>query len=132
MLVILVEHIPSNRNLYILCLQYISLVNKNKMTTPIIARVDEPLANDIEFFSRLEKLDKSAVIRRLLARAVKEEKLELAMKGYMKKEISIGRAAEIAEIPLADMLKIASERNIHVNYSLESLEADFKASLNAK
>lgn len=97
------------------------------MTTPIVARVEDPLAKDIEFFSKIEKLDKSAVIRRLLAKAVKEEKIELALKRYRKNEISIAGAAEIANIPLADMLRIAAENKIPLHYSKEDLLRDFKA-----
>ena len=87
------------------------------MTTSIVARVEDPLARDIEFFSKTERLDKSAVIRRLLAKAVKEEKIDLALKRYRKNEISIARAAEIANIPLADMLRIAAENKIPLHYS---------------
>ncbi len=97
------------------------------MTTPIIARVEDPLARDIEFFSKTEKLDKSAVVRRLLAKAVKEEKIDLALKKYRKNEISIARAAEIAKIPLADMLRIAKENRIPLHYTKEDILRDFKA-----
>ena len=97
------------------------------MTTPIVARVDNLLAKDIEFFSKTEKLDKSAVIRRLLAKALKDETIELALKKYRKNEISIGRAAEIADTPLADMLRIAAENKIPLHYTKEDLLRDFKA-----
>ena len=96
-------------------------------TTPIIARVDDPLARDIEFFSKTEKLDKSAVIRRLLTKAVKEEKVDLALKRYRKDEISMAKAAEIAGIPLADMLRIAAENKIPIHYTRGDLLRDFKA-----
>ena len=97
------------------------------MTTPIIARVEDSLAKDIDFFSKIEKLDKSAVIRRLLTKAVKEEKIDLALEKYRKKEISIAKAAEIANIPLADMLKITAENKIPIHYTKEDLLRDFKA-----
>ena len=97
------------------------------MTTPIVARIEDSLAGDIELFSKIEKLDKSAIVRRLLTRAVKEEKLELALKRYRKNEISIAKAAEIAQIPLADMLRIAAENKIPLHYTKEDLLRDFRA-----
>ncbi len=97
------------------------------MTTPIVARIEDSLAGDIEFFSKIEKLDKSAVIRRLLTKAVKEEKLELALEKYRKNEVSLARAAEMAQLPLADMLRIAAENKIPLHYTKEDLLRDFKA-----
>jgi len=94
------------------------------MTTPIAARVEDPIARDIEFFSKTEKLDKSAVIRRLLTKAIQEEKIELALGKYRKNEISIARAAEIANIPLSDMLRIAAENKILLPYTKEDLLRD--------
>ncbi len=97
------------------------------MTTPIVARVESKLAKDIEYFSKIEKLDKSATIRRLLTKAVKQEKMNLALERYRKDEISIARAAEIANIPLADMLRKAAENKIPLHYNKEDLLRDFKA-----
>lgn len=96
------------------------------MTTPIIARVEDSIAKDIEFFSKVEKLDKSAIVRRLLSKAVKEEKIDFTLKEYRKNKISIARAAEIAKIPLTDMLRIAKENKIPLHYTKEDLLRDFK------
>lgn len=97
------------------------------MSTSIVARIEDKLARDIEFFKKKEKLDKSAVIRRLLSRAIKEEKIDYALNSYRNREISIAKAAEIAEIPLADILRIAADQKIPVNYTKNDLMRDFKA-----
>ncbi|MBU0980213.1 MAG: UPF0175 family protein [Nanoarchaeota archaeon] len=97
------------------------------MTTPIIARVEDSLARDIEFFSREEKLDKSAVVRRLLSKAVRQEKIDLALKRYGEEEISLARAAETAEIPLAEMLALAAKKKISLHYTQDDLLRDFGA-----
>ena len=44
----------------------------------------------------------------------------------------MGRAAELAKIPLADFMKQAAERKMAMNYSIASLEKDFKAVLDRK
>lgn len=97
------------------------------MSTSVVARIEDNLAKDIEFLQKKEKLDKSAIIRRLLARAIKEEKIDYALNRLKKKEISVAKAAEIADIPLADMLRIATEHKIPINYTKDDLIRDFKA-----
>ena len=98
----------------------------------VAARVSESLVKDIDFVAKEEKTDKSKVIRELLSEAVKQKLAELALEKYSKKEVSLGRAAELAKMPLADFMIKAAERKIPVNYSKESLERDFKAALKAK
>jgi len=98
----------------------------------IAARIPESVVKDIDYVAMEEKTDKSKVIRELLSSAVKERVIGLALEKYSKREISLGRAAELARIPLADFMLKAAERQIPLNYSAESLERDFKAALKAK
>ena len=72
------------------------------------------------------------MIRELLSNAVKEKLIGLALEKYSKREVSLGRAAELARIPLSDFMMRAAERKIPMNYSAESLDKDFKAALKAK
>lgn len=97
----------------------------------VAARVPESVVKDIGFVAKEEGTDKSKVIRELLAGAVKEKLVELALEKYSKRLVSVGRAAELARMPLVDFLRVAAERKIPLNYSLDSLEKDFKAALKA-
>ncbi len=58
--------------------------------------------------------------------------VELALKKYSKQLVSIGKAAELARVPLTDFIKVAAERKILLNYSVNSLKEDFKAAVKAK
>lgn len=98
----------------------------------IAARIPEEIVRDIDYVVEEEKTDKSKVIRELLSNAVKEKLLELALEKYLKRQVSLGRAAELAKMPLADFMVKAAERSIPMNYSVDSLEKDFKAALKAK
>lgn len=89
-------------------------------------RVPAEVVEDIEYVAQEEKTDKSKVVRELLAEAVKRKLVELALKKYSERKISLGRAAKLARMPLADFMKIAAERRITINYSVESLEEDFR------
>jgi len=95
-------------------------------------RMSSTVIKDIEYVAKEEKTDKSKVVRQLLSDAVKNKLVDLALKKYSKRFVSLGRAAELARLPLADFMKIASERKITMNYSIETLEEDFKAALKAK
>ena len=97
----------------------------------VAARVPESVVKDIDSVAKEEGTDKSKVIRELLSGAVKEKLVELALEKYSKRLVSVGRAAELARMPLADFLMAAAERKIPLNYSLGSLEKDFKAALKA-
>ena len=98
----------------------------------VAARVPEAIVKDIDYVAEEENTDKSKVIRELLSSAVKEKLIDLALEKYSKRDVSLGRAAELARIPLADFMVRAAERKIPINYSVESLEKDFKAALKAK
>ena len=77
--------------------------------------------------AKKEKLDRSAITRRLLARALVEEELDYALELYKKGEITIGKAAEIAGKDIREMMIIASKRDITFQYSLKSLRQDIDA-----
>ncbi|HLD07042.1 MAG TPA: UPF0175 family protein [Candidatus Nanoarchaeia archaeon] len=66
------------------------------------------------------------MVKKYLADMVikKEEKVEYALDKYRKKELSLARAAEITGIPLADMLKIAAEQGIPIQYTKHHLLRD--------
>ncbi len=96
------------------------------------ARIPEDVVKSLDYVAKEEKTDKSKVIRELLSEALKEKLIDLALEKYSKKLVSLGRAAELARVPLADFMKITAEREISMNYSVESLEKDFKAALKAK
>lgn len=98
----------------------------------VAARVPETIVKDIDYVAQEENTDKSKVIRELLSSAVKEKLIDLALEKYAKREVSLGRAAELAKIPLADFMVRAAERKIPINYSVESLEKDFKAAMKAR
>ena len=98
----------------------------------VAARIPGAIIRDIDYVAKEEATDKSKVIRQLLTSAVKEKLIDLALEKYSQREVSLGRAAELARIPLADFLVKAADRKIPLNYSLESLEKDFKAASKAK
>ena len=103
-----------------------------KMGETITTRVDDEMAKDIEFFSKLQKLDKSSITRRLLARSLEEEKLDYVLGQYKDGKMTIGKAAELMKKDIREMMMIASKMYIPFQYSLKELREDFEAAKKGK
>lgn len=97
------------------------------MGNVITTRVPDEIARDIAFFTKLEKLDRSTLTRKLLAEAIEEHKIDYALRRYKNKEISLWKSARIANIPLSRMLSILRQKGIPFNYSEKNLEDDIKS-----
>jgi predicted HTH domain antitoxin len=67
-------------------------------------------------------LDRSAAIRRLLERGIKDWKLELALNEYREGKISLMKASEKAEITVWEFLDELDKRKIPLNISMEAVE----------
>lgn len=107
------------------------LVNVNELVsmTVITARVPDELAKEVERIARVESLDKSTTIKRLLIRAVQAWKKDYALKLYQEGKISIGKAAETAGVSLWELIDITVKRKIPLQISREDLEEDLKAAV---
>lgn len=90
------------------------------------SRLPDDMVKEIERIARIEKLDKSSVIRRLLDRAIPEWKLEYALKLYQNGEISIGKAAELSSLSIWEFMEKLSRYKIPFNYTLDDLKNDLK------
>ena len=99
------------------------------MAEGVIARVPKDIKQDIELFARKEHTDKSTIIRELLSLAVKQKRLEYALLGYQKGECSVGKAAEMAKLPLSEFMTQASSRGIPLSYSKQDLKRDFSTAV---
>ena len=97
------------------------------MDTIITTRISKDAAKDLLFFTKEEQTDKSTLVRKLLLSALEKRKIEFVLQKYQEGEITLGKAAELAGIPLRKMLRIAVEKKIPFQYSLGDLEKDFKA-----
>lgn len=93
----------------------------------VTARVPEDLYEAIEELRTEERLDRSTAIARLLERGVKDWRIDTAVRRYRDGDVSLGRAAEIADLSLWRFLDILDDRQIGANYT----EADFEADLAA-
>lgn len=97
------------------------------MGETVTTRVDDQMAKGIDFFAKQERVDKSTITRKLLAKALEEKEVEYALERYRKGEITIGKAAEITKKDIREMMLIAAKKGVSFQYSLKELREDFEA-----
>ncbi len=66
-------------------------------------------------------------MRRLLSKAVQDWQIDHALEQYKDGKITIGRAAQMAGVPLREMIAIAAKKGIPFQYNLDDLKEDFQA-----
>ncbi len=86
------------------------------MKTELVSvRLRKEELDAINEIAREEKTDKTTAVRRTLALGTKQYLLEKALSNYIKGKISVGKAAEQANVSLWEMMDLLKERNIQSN-----------------
>lgn len=82
------------------------------------------LVRELEFIEEVEQADRSTTVRRLLAKAVREWKLEHYARQYGDGKLTMARAARDAGVSLWEMMEYVRDRKVAVQYDLEDLRQD--------
>ncbi len=90
------------------------------------ARLPLGLVRDLELIEEAEQTDRSSTVRRLLAKAVREWKLEYYARQYGDGKLTLARAAREAGVSLWEMMEYARARKIAAQYDLEDLRQDLE------
>ena len=97
------------------------------MAKTITTRLPDEFVLGLKEIAENENLDTSAVIRRLLAKALKEWKMKKVFENLEEHKISIGKAAEELDISMWEMIDLIKEYNIKwPGYTKEDLEHDLE------
>jgi predicted HTH domain antitoxin len=99
------------------------------MTEIVSTRVPDEMAKDLEEIEKEEKADRATVVRKLLARAIAEWKLERALALYCDGGITLWKAAGIAGLSLWEMMEIVRKRKVPFRYAYEDFRKDFEMAL---
>ncbi len=91
------------------------------------ARLPKALVADLEKIEQIEQSDRSTILRKLLARAVANWKLEYSAQEYGRGAMSLGRAAEEAGVSIWEMMDYLYIHKIPYQYDLEALREDMQA-----
>lgn len=96
------------------------------MDKPITTRLPEDFVSQLKEISEKEHLDMSAVIRRLLAKAIREWRTQYALEQYREGNFSFGQLATFADVRVWDVPSLLRKNKIHMNYDLEEFERDLR------
>ena len=96
------------------------------MAKTITTRLPDEYVIGIGKIAKIEKLDTSGAIRKLLAKAIEEWKKDYAVEMYKKGDFSFGQAAKFAEVSVWDFPALLKEKEVPLNMDLEELESDLK------
>jgi len=99
------------------------------MTEIISARVPDEMARDLKEIEKEEKTDRATLLRKLLARAIEQWKIERALRLYREGKVTLWRAARLGGITLREMMELAAKQGIQFKYTAKDLEEDIKAAL---
>lgn len=92
----------------------------------ITTRISEEHFEDLEKIEKEEQADRAEVLRRLLAKGIRDWKLKKAIELLRERKVTLRKAAEIASISYVEMLDLASSHRIDIGYSVEELERDLR------
>ncbi len=102
------------------------------MTTTISTRLPSKVVKEIEKYAKEEDLDKSTFVKRLLHKSLKEYKVEYAFRLYKEGEVSLWKAAKLADKSLWDMVELMKKYDAYLNYGVDDLKEDLKGLKEAK
>jgi len=92
----------------------------------VTTRLPRDILEEVERLAREEKVDRSELIRRLLAYALRQRRVEAAVGAYREGKVTLWKAAEMAGMSLRGMMELARTRKIPISYTLEDLRRDIE------
>ncbi len=95
----------------------------------VAMRIPKSMQKDVRELARIEKLDQSTALRKLLEMGVAEWRLELALKQLQEGKITTWKAAELARITLWDMIEVVQKRGVVLPMKADDIIADIEAAL---
>lgn len=87
-------------------------------------RLPLELVRELELIENVEQSDRLTTVRRLLAKAIQQWKLEHYARLYGDGKLTLARAARDAGVSLWEMMDYARARKVPAQYDLEDLNRD--------
>lgn len=95
----------------------------------VAMRIPEDLEKELEEISRVEGLDKSAALRKLLKMGLRERKKELALSLLQQGKVTLWKASKIAGVTIWEMMDLVKEKGMTLPIKAEDVIEDIKAGM---
>lgn len=89
-------------------------------------RLPLELVQELELIEDVEQSNRSTTVRRLLASAIQQWKLEHYVRLYGDGKLTLARAAREAGVSLWEMIDYARAKKVPAQYDLEDLQQDLQ------
>ena len=96
------------------------------MLKQISMRIPKEVYDSAVKLSRLEKQEKSFILRHAIKKGLEKIKKDVAVALYRDKKLSISGAAQLAEIDVGDMMDLLIKNGIKSELTIEELKEDLK------
>jgi len=87
--------------------------------TSLSIRTEKEIIEELDRLAKLQNLDRTSIVKKILKRGIEEEKLELAIALYLKGQ-TIGRSADISQCNFWDLLDELKKRGIMKHFDLDA------------
>lgn len=95
----------------------------------VAMRISRDIEEELEEISRIEGLDRSAALRKLLRMGLKERKKELALSLLQQGKVTLWKASKIAGMTIWEMIELVKMKGIALPIKAENVIEDIKAGL---
>jgi predicted HTH domain antitoxin len=99
------------------------------MGTVTTVRFDEDLLKKADELAKIQRVDRSTILRKATELGLKELLLQHALDVYRRGLVSVWKAAELADVPLWRFIDVLKEREIGFKTSEEDLREMIEAYL---
>lgn len=90
----------------------------------VTVRIDDKYFEDLREIEKDEQIERAEVMRKLLAKAIKEWKIKKALDLLKEHKITLRKAASIADVTYSEIIDLASKVDIDIGYDLKELRKD--------
>lgn len=90
----------------------------------ITTRVPKPMLKQIDEFSKQKHMDRSTILRNLLARGLEQENKEHVLSLYKQHKITLQKLASLLDITYIDALELLHQEGLQLDYGKEELQED--------
>ena len=95
-------------------------------TVTLSTRLAKEEARKIDDLAADLGLDRGTLLKQLIRKGLKNIQTERALNAYRRGNITLSRAAEIADLTLRDILLRLPEESLELNYDLRELQRDME------
>lgn len=88
--------------------------------------LDKDILKELDKLADLENSERRLLFREVINKGLKEVKMDLAVKKFGEKKVTTSEAADIADVPIGEMMDELAKRGIKPEINQENLKESLK------